>query len=131
MHAGFRIAAVLLLEIPLTLMAEPIHISGRVQASEGQKQVEAQTIPERGATVFGRVLDPGGKPVPGSRVILGLPDRLTDSEDQATVAETTSDAQGGFAFRHLSPGRLSLGVEHEGFASFTPTTATWRSGRST
>ncbi|HET9212667.1 MAG TPA: carboxypeptidase regulatory-like domain-containing protein [Thermoanaerobaculia bacterium] len=108
--------AFLLAGLAAALAAEPLHISGEAQTGDPP----AATAKTDAATVSGRVLDSEGKPVPGSRVILGYPGRLTDLENQPTVAETTSDAQGGFAFQHLSPGRLSLGVEHEGFASLEP-----------
>src|SRR6185369_9499431 len=50
MLAGFRITAVLLLGIPFTLVAEPVHIAGRVVGDRDQKHVEAriELLPQTG-----------------------------------------------------------------------------------
>jgi protocatechuate 3,4-dioxygenase beta subunit len=52
MLASRRVAVVLLLGIPFTLMAEPIHISGQVQTGRGRERVEAriELLPQTGET---------------------------------------------------------------------------------
>jgi hypothetical protein len=40
---------------------------------------------------------------------------LTDSKTSALVAETSSDAEGRFAFQHLPDGRYALRVTHRGY----------------
>ena len=77
---------------------------------------------ERGATAFGRVLDREGKPVRGAELTLDPGNEgMLDGHIvnfQGSVAQITSDPQGGFAFQHLNPGRFRLRVKRKGFAPF-------------
>ncbi|WP_419185982.1 carboxypeptidase regulatory-like domain-containing protein [Rohdeia mirabilis] len=76
---------------------------------------------EQAASVFGRVVDPDGKPIAGGRVTAwatrpeGLSYRLSASE------ATLTDADGRFELRRLRPGKLHLAARHPDFAR-----STWR-----
>jgi protocatechuate 3,4-dioxygenase beta subunit len=78
---------------------------------------------ERGAAALGRVVDREGKPVPDARLTLRSADERFDGAfvsggGEAMGGVTSSDAKGDFAFQHLNPGRLRLGIERKGFAPF-------------
>jgi protocatechuate 3,4-dioxygenase beta subunit len=76
---------------------------------------------ELAASVFGRVVDPDGRPIAGGRVTAwatrpeGLSYRLSASE------ATLTDADGRFELRRLRPGKLHLAARHPDFAR-----STWR-----
>jgi protocatechuate 3,4-dioxygenase beta subunit len=73
-------------------------------APAGQPSPPARIVMEDGQTAFGRVVDPGGRPIPGAAVKLR-------TEGQSS-ADAVSDAEGRFEFRHLSPGRISVLASH-------------------
>ncbi|MES1245587.1 MAG: carboxypeptidase regulatory-like domain-containing protein [Acidobacteriota bacterium] len=64
-----------------------------------------------GAAAAGRVLDPGGRPLPGAIVLLQQ-DRPEDSKP----IEALSGPEGRFLLPHLAAGRYDLRVTREGFA---------------
>lgn len=60
----------------------------------------------------GKLVDQGGKPVPGATI------NLVRSNDQVLVKAEFSDEQGKFRFSQLEPGNLQLIIEHPDFSLF-------------
>jgi protocatechuate 3,4-dioxygenase beta subunit len=87
MLASLRVAVVLLSGIPFTLMAEPIHIAGRVQTGRGGERVEAriELLPQT-----------GGAPV------------ATAKADAEGFFDLTVPESGCFRARLQAPGYASL-----------------------
>lgn len=105
-------------------------LPGVGQAEEIVRPDEADRFLElvlaTGATLTGRVLDETGAPVAGARLELqpvpaGDPGLAWSAAllDPRAAPETTSDAEGGFAWEHLRPGTWDLVVRAPGFAAET------------
>src|SRR4029077_3805039 len=92
--------------------------------SRDRPPAAVRVVLERGATVFGRVLDRAGNPVRSAGLSLDPPLEIGGWGDghiidfQGPVSQATSDAKGSFAFQHLNPGRFRLRVKRKGFAPF-------------
>jgi outer membrane receptor protein involved in Fe transport len=71
--------------------------------------VYAQAAKAIFASVSGQVLDPNGKPIPGSTVRL----------DGQSHLKTTSDSSGHFLFANVSPGTYTISVNASGYAAIT------------
>jgi hypothetical protein len=78
-------------------------------APAGQPSPLARIVMADGQTAFGRVVDEGGRPVEGAELLLS-------NSFLELPLEAASDAEGRFAFRHLSPGKISLMAAHPGYA---------------
>jgi len=87
----------------------------RVDLSTGPVDLGVITLP-RSTSVRGRVREPDGKPVANARVAVVAGDRGGIPEwgglrwRAPSVAETLSDADGGFALDSLAPGPLTIEV---------------------
>ena len=62
----------------------------------------------QGTTVFGRVVDPKGHPIPGAEVVLNY-------QLNGRSFETLSDAAGNFQFRHIDSVNVEVDVAHPGY----------------
>lgn len=79
-----------------------------IAQTEGPRK--AATAAAGSRAISGVVLNAAnGQPLDGADVT------LTDTRTSSVVAEVTTDAEGGFAFPHLSDGKYSLRATHRGF----------------
>ncbi len=85
--------------------------------------VPVRIVLERGASMFGKVINPEGQPVQGAELALTLSEIAMInqglSRSSAPLAKATSDSKGAFALSHLSPGHFHLRVERKGFVTLS------------
>jgi len=75
------------------------------------------------ARLVGTVLDPAEAPVPQAKVTL-------KSAETGFARQFLTDADGGYIFTQISPGRYELGVEKPGFATYLQTEVVLTVGQS-
>jgi uncharacterized GH25 family protein len=95
-----------------------------IGAVEAGRSVEHDIVLDPGATVFGRVVDASGSPVPKARVVCNSDEARTRSEPRA---DETDDA-GAFVLRGVAPGRSKLNVVCAGFVDQSSDAREYASG---
>ena len=82
-------------------------------AMEELRNMTSVMVMRRGFTVSGQVLNLGGQPIKGARIIRGST-RFIDAE--RIMVSTNTDDQGKFRFINADPGKMTLTVKADGFA---------------
>ena len=90
-----------------------------LQLEQGQVLELGDIVLEVGVRLFGKVLDPEGRPVVGAHLLVSDMGRATasGSAPQPTVfAETLTDGLGEYSVEHLGRRQYTVDIDAEGFA---------------
>ncbi len=117
-----RLAGVVAHQLRLTRKGYAPATADVPPAEPGQPASELRIVLRKGRTAFGRVVDPGDKPVAGAGVVLQLEPptgsmiRIMIGSDGSNRFEATADANGRFELPDLPPGTFNLTASGSGFA---------------
>jgi hypothetical protein len=108
--------AVLSLPGPAILIAKAPGFLSQTQNFAGNRNSQLDFTLRKPITVAGRVLAPGGAPIPNARVRVRYPDSLELFQFTQEVGDVTTDAQGNFSLPFVRPfSRFVLEVEASGY----------------
>ena len=101
-------------ELVISSLSSPAVLVKGLELRPGERKHLPLVLDWGGHSIQGQVVDPGGNPVPASRVILNWSHRDELLNTQAT-RRTATDSHGRFAFSNLGPGPHSIKVDAPGF----------------
>ncbi len=101
-------------ELVISSLSTPAVLVKGLRLEPGERKHLPLVLDWGGHSIQGQVVDPGGNPVPASRVILNWSHRDEPISTQAT-RRTATDLHGRFTFSNLGPGPHSLKVDAPGF----------------